>query len=91
MDELAHRLAFGIVGACLVLDPSLVVLAGTVATEGGAGLAARVERELTAIAPRVNSSVTITEIRADLVLNGALLTAVDAARQELFELSLLWS
>ncbi|MEV6525295.1 ROK family transcriptional regulator [Longispora sp. NPDC051575] len=84
-DEMARRLALGVAGACVVLDPSLVVLAGSVSLEGGRDLAERVEREVHAIAPIIHPKVVLAEVDTDPVLNGALLTAVDAAREEIFE------
>lgn len=84
LDELARRLALGAVAVSVVLDPSLVVLAGATGLAGGAELAERVEREVRAIAP-VSPRVVTTEVDADPVLHGALLTALDAAREEVFE------
>jgi predicted NBD/HSP70 family sugar kinase len=83
LDELARRLALGLSAACLVLDPALVVLAGEVGLAGGVALAHRVQHEVAAIAP-VNPRVVVSEVPSEPVLHGALLTALDAARDEVF-------
>src|SRR2546430_3771712 len=83
LDELARRLALGLSAACLVLDPALVVLAGEVGLAGGVALAHRVQQEVAAIAP-VSPRVVVSEVPTEPVLLGALLTALDAARDEVF-------
>jgi predicted NBD/HSP70 family sugar kinase len=83
LDELARRLSLGVAATCVVLDPPLVVLAGEVGQAGGPALAERVEREvasITLVAPKV----VITEIAVEPVLHGALRTALDAVRDEVF-------
>ncbi|MGX6606925.1 ROK family protein [Micromonosporaceae bacterium Da 78-11] len=83
LDELAARLALGVAATCVVLDPPLVVLAGEVSQAGGPALAERVEREVAAIT-LVNPKVVITEVESEPVLHGALRTALDAVRDEVF-------
>ncbi|GIF03045.1 ROK family transcriptional regulator [Actinoplanes siamensis] len=83
LDELARRLALGVAATCLVLDPPLVVLAGEVGRAGGAALAGRVEREVAAIT-LVSPKVVVTGVAAEPVLHGALRTALDAVRDEVF-------
>jgi predicted NBD/HSP70 family sugar kinase len=83
LDELARRLALGLAAACVVLDPGLVVLAGEVGLAGGAELAQRVQHEVAAIAP-VAPRVVVSEGPPEPVLSGALLTALDAVRDEVF-------
>jgi predicted NBD/HSP70 family sugar kinase len=83
LDELAGRLALGVAATCVVLDPPLVVLAGEISQAGGAGLADRVEREVAAIT-LVTPRVVITEVESEPVLHGALRTALDAVRDEVF-------
>jgi predicted NBD/HSP70 family sugar kinase len=83
LTELARRLALGVAAACVVLDPALVVLTGEICQAGGAGLADRVASEVATIAP-VSPRVVPTMVPTDPVLHGALLTAVDAAREEVF-------
>jgi predicted NBD/HSP70 family sugar kinase len=84
MDELARRLALGVTSVCVVLDPSLVVLAGDIGEAGGAALAQRIQGEVAAIAP-VSPRVVVTGVTDDPVLRGALQTGLHAARAELFE------
>jgi predicted NBD/HSP70 family sugar kinase len=83
LTELARRLALGVAGVCVVLDPALVVLAGDICQAGGDSLATRVGMEVAAIAP-VSPRVVSTAVPADPVLHGALITAVDRAREEVF-------
>ncbi|KUL40650.1 ROK family transcriptional regulator [Actinoplanes awajinensis] len=83
LDELARRLALGVAAICLVLDPPLVVLAGDVGRAGGPALAERVEREVAAIT-LVSPKVVVTGVATDPVLHGALRTALDAVRDEVF-------
>ncbi|MFD7641484.1 ROK family transcriptional regulator [Kitasatospora sp. NPDC059795] len=83
LDELAGRIAVGASAICVVLDPGCVVLGGEIGQAGGPELAARVERQLARLSPLA------TEVRAGTagggaVLAGAVLTAGDAARRELF-------
>ena len=66
-----------------MLDPELVVLAGDVGQAGGAALAQRVQHEVAAIAP-VSPRVVATEVPEEPVLHGALLTGLDAVREEVF-------
>jgi hypothetical protein len=66
-----------------VLDPPLVVLAGEVGQAGGSALADRVEREvaeITLVSPRIVPS----QVAVEPVLHGALRTALDAVRDEVF-------
>lgn len=83
LDELARRLALGVAASCLVLDPPLVVLAGEIGAAGGTPLAERVQHEVAAITP-VSPKVVVTGVGEQPVLRGALLTALDAVREEVF-------
>jgi predicted NBD/HSP70 family sugar kinase len=83
LDELAGRLALGVAATCVVLDPPLVVLAGEVGQAGGPALAERVQREVAAIT-LVSPQVVITAVATEPVLHGALRTALDAVRDEVF-------
>jgi predicted NBD/HSP70 family sugar kinase len=83
IDELARRLALGVVAVCVVLDPSLVVLAGDVGRAGGESLAAHVQDQVTRLAP-VAPRVVVTEVAGEPVLQGALLTALEQTREEVF-------
>ncbi|WP_213454215.1 ROK family transcriptional regulator [Rhizomonospora bruguierae] len=83
LDAVAARLALGVASICVVLDPPLVVLAGEIGQAGGSALAERVQHEVAAItltAPRV----LVTEVTEEPVLTGALRTALDAVREEVF-------
>ncbi len=84
LDEVARRIALGAVAVSVVLDPALVVLAGAVGRAGGSELADRVEREVRQLAP-VAPQVVSTGMAADPVLKGAVLTALEVAREEIFE------
>ncbi|MFD7918283.1 ROK family transcriptional regulator [Streptomyces sp. NPDC059740] len=85
-EEVAHRLAVGLAAVVAVVDPRLVVLSGSVAHAGGEGLRAAVEREMTGLAlPR--PELRISEVQGDPILAGALHTALDAARDSVFDTS----
>ncbi|MFE9691413.1 ROK family protein [Micromonospora sp. NPDC005806] len=83
LDELARRLALGVASTCVVLDPPLVVLAGEVGRAGGAALAERVQHEVAAIT-LVRPRVVATGLTEEPILRGALRTALDAVRDEVF-------
>ncbi|RZU49879.1 putative NBD/HSP70 family sugar kinase [Krasilnikovia cinnamomea] len=83
LDELARRFALGVAATCAVLDPPLIVLGGEVNQAGGAALAERVEREVATIS-LVSPRVVLSEVAAEPVLTGALRTALDAVRDEVF-------
>ncbi|WP_027341262.1 ROK family transcriptional regulator [Hamadaea tsunoensis] len=83
LDELARRLALGVASLGVVLDPPLVVLAGEVGQAGGTPLADRVQHEVAAITP-VSPRVVVSEVGAEPVLRGALLTGLDAVRDQVF-------
>ncbi|NJP67783.1 ROK family transcriptional regulator, partial [Streptomyces sp. ventii] len=83
LAALAERVALAVATVAAVLDPGCVVLGGETGRAGGRGLARRVEVRLATLSPLV------TEVRAarsggGAVLSGALLTALDAARDALF-------
>jgi predicted NBD/HSP70 family sugar kinase len=83
LDELARRVALGVVAVCVVLDPSLVVLAGDVSHAGGTELAQRVQTQVARLAP-VTPRVVVTQVPQDPVLQGALLTGLTETREEVF-------
>lgn len=83
LDEIAHRLALGVASVCVVLDPGLVVLAGDVGRAGGAALTSRVEEAVARICP-IRPEVVTTTVEGNPVLRGAVLAALDQAREELF-------
>jgi predicted NBD/HSP70 family sugar kinase len=84
LDELAQRLAVGVASVCAVLDPGLVVLAGEIGRAGGKELAARVEAGASAISP-LRVEVRVSTVEGNSVLQGALLTALSAARDDVFD------
>jgi predicted NBD/HSP70 family sugar kinase len=84
LATLGHRLAVGIAALVAVLDPTLVVLSGSVALAGGERLRAAVAEELGSLAagrPRLE----LAEVREGPVLTGALHTALAAARDDVFD------
>lgn len=83
LDAFAARITLGAAAVTAVLDPGCLVLGGALGHAGGAPLAERVARHLTAATP------LRTEVRASAygdtgVLDGALLAAVDMAQDALF-------
>lgn len=83
LDEVASRLALGVASVCVVLDPGLVVLAGEVCRAGGAALTTRVEEAVARICP-VPPQVVTGRVEGNPVLRGAVLAALDQAREEIF-------
>ena len=83
LDELARRIALGVASICTVLDPELVVLGSHVGSAGGDELAGRVQRAVAGMClarPRVEAS----PILDGPVVRGALLVAVEQARERVF-------
>lgn len=83
LDEIAHRLALGVASVCVVLDPGLVVLAGDVGKAGGVALTSRVEEAVARICP-IRPEVVTTAVEDNPVLRGAVIAALDQAREEIF-------
>jgi predicted NBD/HSP70 family sugar kinase len=83
VDDLAHRLALGVASVCVILDPSLVVLAGDVCRAGGTDLADRVEEAVARICP-IRPNVAVTTVERRPVLLGAVDVAAEQAREALF-------
>ncbi|MEU9045348.1 MULTISPECIES: ROK family transcriptional regulator [unclassified Kitasatospora] len=83
LDELAARIALGAASVCVVLDPGCVVLGGEIGRAGGAELAGRVERRLARLSP-LSTEVRAGTAGGGAVLAGAVLTAGDAVRRDLF-------
>jgi predicted NBD/HSP70 family sugar kinase len=84
VTTLGHRLAVGVAALVAVLDPTLVVLAGSVAQAGGERLTAAVAEELGSLAagrPRLE----LADVPEGPVLTGALHTALAAARDDVFD------
>ncbi|MGN9838070.1 ROK family transcriptional regulator [Nonomuraea sp. H19] len=83
LDEVAHRLALGVAAVCVILDPGLVVLGGEVGHAGGRELTSRVEEAVARICP-VRPQVTTSTVEGNQVLRGAVLAALQQAREEIF-------
>ncbi|MFG1669257.1 ROK family transcriptional regulator [Streptomyces sp. Y7] len=83
LDTLADRLAIGVASVVAILDPGCVVLGGEVGQAGGEVLAARVEERIRRMSP-LPTVVRPSGLGGGAVLRGALLTARDAAQDELF-------
>ncbi|SEC03397.1 ROK family transcriptional regulator [Streptomyces sp. PAN_FS17] len=83
LDTLADHLAVGAASVVAILDPGCVVLGGEVGQAGGEVLAARVEGRVRRMSP-LATVVRPSGLGGGAVLRGALLTARDAAQDELF-------
>ncbi|MDP4509841.1 ROK family transcriptional regulator [Nonomuraea turcica] len=83
LDEIAHRLALGVAAVCVILDPGLVVLGGEVGHAGGRALTSRVEEAVAKICP-VRPHVATSTVEGNPVLRGAVLAALQQAREEIF-------
>lgn len=83
LDALADRVAIGAASVAAVLDPGCVVLGGELGRAGGDALAARVAERVALMSP-LRTEVRASALGGAAVLRGALLTARDAAQEELF-------
>ncbi|MFV2194633.1 ROK family transcriptional regulator [Nocardiopsis sp. LOL_012] len=83
LDAFAERLARGVAAVTVILDPGLVVLGGDVARAGGAKLAERVQKATARIAPNA-AEVALGTVEGSPVARGALLSALERAREEVF-------
>ncbi|MEV4889025.1 ROK family transcriptional regulator [Nonomuraea sp. NPDC055795] len=83
LDEVAARLAVGCAAIAVVLDPGLIVLSGDIGRAGGARLAAKVERAVARVCPSPSRVVT-TGVAGNPVLRGALVAALEQAREQVF-------
>ncbi|MGA4843183.1 ROK family transcriptional regulator [Streptomyces sp. G45] len=83
LDALADRVAIGVASVAAVLDPGCVILGGELGREGGAALAGRVAERVAAMSP-LRTEVRASALGGAAVLRGALLTARDAAQEEIF-------
>ncbi|MFV2176603.1 ROK family transcriptional regulator [Actinomadura sp. LOL_016] len=82
-DALADRIVRGVFALVAVLDPGLVVLGGTLGRAGGDELAGLVSARLDALSP-ASTEVRPAVVEGDPILRGAVLTALDAARDAVF-------
>ncbi|KRV50426.1 transcriptional regulator [Wenjunlia vitaminophila] len=83
LDELAGRIAVGAAAVASVLDPGCVVLGGEVGRAGGKELASRVGSRLAELSP-LRTEVLAGTVEGSPVLRGAVVTALDAARDDVF-------
>ncbi|GAA3123601.1 hypothetical protein GCM10017600_28270 [Streptosporangium carneum] len=83
LNEIAGRLALGVASVCVVLDPGLVVLAGEVSQAGGDVFTTRIEEAVARICP-VRPQVVPSQVSGNPVLRGAVIAALDQAREEIF-------
>lgn len=83
LDALADRLAIGVASVVAILDPGCVVLGGEVGQAGGEPLARRVEERIRRMSP-LATMVRAGSLGGGAVLRGALLTAREAAQDDLF-------
>lgn len=83
LDAVAHRLAVGVAAVAVVLDPGLIVLSGDIGRAGGDRLAARVQEAVARICPAPPRVVT-SGVAGNPVLRGALVAALDQAREQVF-------
>jgi predicted NBD/HSP70 family sugar kinase len=81
---LGHRLAVGIAAVVAVLDPTLVVLSGSIGLAGGDRLRAEIADELGSLAA-TRPRLELAAVRVAPVLSGALHTALTAARDDVFD------
>ncbi len=84
LAELAQRLAVGLAAIVAVVDPELVVLGGAVSAAGGERLCALVQAELATLAV-ARPGIRLTGLDQDPVLRGALLSALETTRDEVFD------
>lgn len=83
LAELADRVAVAAAAVAAVLDPGCVVLGGEIGRAGGAELADAAAERLARISP-LRTEIRAGTVEGSAVLGGALLTALDAARAEIF-------
>ncbi|MFE0150350.1 ROK family protein [Nonomuraea sp. NPDC059007] len=84
LDALADRIVFGARAVCAVLDPGVLILAGTIGRAGGEDLAARVEQRLAALIPLPTRVVPGT-VEGDPVLRGAVVVALERLYTQMFD------
>ncbi|MEU4509978.1 ROK family transcriptional regulator [Nonomuraea wenchangensis] len=83
LDAVAGRLAVGAAAVTVVLDPGLIVLSGDVGRAGGERLAAKVQEAVARVCPSRPPVVTTT-VAGNPVLRGALVAALEQAREQVF-------
>ncbi|MET9337561.1 MULTISPECIES: ROK family transcriptional regulator [unclassified Nonomuraea] len=83
LQEVAGRLAVGVAAVAVVLDPGLIVLSGDLGRAGGPALAERVEQAVAKVCPS-QPRVAATAVAGNPVLRGALVAALEQAREQVF-------
>ncbi|MGW1991577.1 ROK family protein [Embleya sp. NPDC001921] len=83
LDELTGRVVLGVAALAVILDPGCVVLGGETGRAGGTVLADRVEAALAEATP-LTTRVLAGTVPGNAILDGAVLTALDEARDDLF-------
>ena len=83
VGTVAGRLAVGVAAVSVVLDPGLVVLSGDVGSSGGTALAELVQQATATMCPTA-PQVVPTGVTGNPVLRGALVAALDVAREQIF-------
>jgi predicted NBD/HSP70 family sugar kinase len=83
LDELATRLAYGVASVTIVLDPELVLISGELGRAGGEHLISRIQEAVGRICP-TRPRVALGQVVGNPVLRGAVLAALDRAREEVF-------
>jgi predicted NBD/HSP70 family sugar kinase len=81
--ELAERVALGVEAFALVVDPGVVVLGGELGRAGGKLLADAVGERIAQMCP-VPTKVVATAVPGNPILAGAVATALDRARADLW-------
>jgi predicted NBD/HSP70 family sugar kinase len=79
----ARHIALAIAAVAAILNPELVILGGDVARNGDL-LLEPIERELQAVSP-FRPRLALSELGGEAVLAGAVATALQAARTQLFD------
>jgi predicted NBD/HSP70 family sugar kinase len=79
----ATRFAAGLASIIAIVDPAMVVLAGSIARAGGEALRTRVEAELAELA-MARPAVVLSAVPDNPVLTGGLGAALDLTRNAVF-------
>lgn len=82
-SALAGRITKGALALVAVLDPGLVVLGGSTGRDGGEELASLVNERIRALTP-APTQVRATTVEGNAILQGAVLTALDLARDAVY-------
>jgi predicted NBD/HSP70 family sugar kinase len=83
VSDLAKRISLAVAAVASVVDPELVILGGGIGSNGDL-LLERVEREVAQLSP-FRPRIEVSVLREDATLNGAVLMALQAAQDRLFD------